>query len=159
MTTRTLGRDCAVSVLLVTTALLAGCSEPSAPAKSGAGQIAVVRPVVDPAVLEKGKVLFGKHCASCHGDSAQGALNWQKAGPDGKYPPPPLNGSAHAWHHPTAALRSVIRNGTQRIGGNMPPWRDKLNDAEIDAIIAWFQSLWPDELYAAWSEMDRKASQ
>jgi len=138
-------------------ALLTGCSESSTPDKGGVTQTVAVRPVVDPAVLEKGKALFAKNCASCHGDRAQGTFNWQKAGPDGKYPPPPLNGSAHAWHHPTKVLRDVIRNGTQRIGGNMPPWRDKLSDAEIDTIIAWFQSLWPDEIYAAWAEMDRRA--
>jgi len=138
-------------------AMLTGCSESSTPGKSSITQSVADRPVVDPAALEQGKVLFAKNCASCHGDRAQGTFNWQKAGPDGKYPPPPLDGSAHAWHHPKAVLRDVIRNGTQRIGGNMPPWRDKLNDAEIDAIIVWFQSLWPDELYAAWADMDRKA--
>jgi len=143
--------------LLLGLALLAGCSEPSTPGKGGAAQTAMARPTTDPAVLEKGKALFGKNCASCHGDRAQGVFNWQKAGPDGKYPPPPLDGSAHAWHHPKATLHDVIRNGTQRIGGNMPPWRDKLNDAEIDAIIAWFQSLWPDEIYAAWAANDRRA--
>ena len=32
----------------------------------------------------------------------------------------------------------------------MPPFKDKLTAQEIDAIIAWFQSLWPDNIYAAW---------
>jgi len=157
MTTRNHCRRYSTSALLVAVALLAGCSKSSAPANSGSAQRAAVRPAVDPVVLEKGKALFARNCASCHGDRAQGTFNWQKAGPDGKYPPPPLDGSAHAWHHPKTVLRDVIRNGTQRIGGNMPPWRDKLNDADIDAIIAWFQSLWPDEIYAAWADNDRRA--
>ena len=33
----------------------------------------------------------------------------------------------------------------------MPSFDQKLSRAEIDAIIAWFQSLWPDEIYARWS--------
>ncbi len=33
----------------------------------------------------------------------------------------------------------------------MPPFNDKLSSDEIDAVIAWFQSLWPDEIYRVWS--------
>ena len=99
---------------------------------------------------EDPRSLYGEHCASCHGQQGEGAFNWRKAGADGKYPPPPLNGTGHAWHHPRKVLFDVIQNGTQRIGGNMPPWKDRLNDAQIKDIIAWFQSKWSDEIYAAW---------
>jgi len=112
---------------------------------------------LDPAQIARGAEVYRAHCATCHGNRAQGALNWQKPGADGKYPPPPLNGTAHSWHHPLAALQDVIRHGTQRIGGNMPPWRDKLSPAEIEAVIAYFQSLWPEELYRAWQDIDRRA--
>ena len=94
--------------------------------------------------------MFQQYCAVCHGKQAEGAPHWQKAGPDGKYPPPPLNGTAHTWHHPTKVLVDVIKNGTQRIGGNMPPWKDKLTDEQIRDIIAWFQAKWSDDIYAAW---------
>jgi len=100
--------------------------------------------------MKRGGQLFQQHCAACHGKQAEGTANWQKPGPDGKAPPPPLNGSAHAWHHPTRVLIDVIKNGTQRIGGNMPAWKDKLTDAQIRDIIAWFQAKWSDEIYAAW---------
>ena len=70
-------------------------------------------------------------------------------------PPPPLNGTAHAWHHPRKALIYTIKNGTQAIGGNMPAWKDKLTDDEIESIILWFQSKWPDELYQAWAQRDQ----
>jgi mono/diheme cytochrome c family protein len=39
----------------------------------------------------------------------------------------------------------------------MPSWKDKLTDAQIEQIIAWIQSRWPDEIYAAWLETERKA--
>jgi mono/diheme cytochrome c family protein len=71
---------------------------------------------------------------------------------NGKFPPPPLNGSAHAWHHPQQVLVDTIKNGTAKLGGNMPAWKGKLSEQDIRAIIAWFQSKWSDEIYAAWYE-------
>ncbi len=128
--------------------VLAGCER--GPATSGR--------VTDPQVIAQGQRLFQANCAVCHGVQAQGAPNWERPGADGKYPPPPLDGSAHAWHHPRSALRQVIKQGTVHIGGGMPAWGDKLSDAEIDAVIAWFQSTWPDEIYAAWTEIDARAN-
>jgi mono/diheme cytochrome c family protein len=143
-----------LAVLVFGTMLgLVACSQsppPTAATAPAAGR-------ADPALVARGGELFRQHCAACHGEKAQGAFNWQKAGPDGKYPPPPLNGTAHAWHHPMAALKRTIRDGTQRLGGNMPGWRDKLSDADIEAIIFWFQSFWHDELYQAWQHMDQAA--
>lgn len=111
----------------------------------------------DPALVARGSEVYRKNCASCHGGVAQGAPNWQSPGADGKYPPPPLNGSGHAWHHPRAALKMTIRDGTIRLGGSMPAWGDKLPDQDIDAVIAWMQSLWPAEIYQAWLAMDEKS--
>ena len=107
-----------------------------------------------PEEVELGRQLFAQHCARCHGSGAQGAANWQKPGPDGTNPPPPLNGTGHAWHHPLRDLVDVIQNGTP---GNMPAWRGKLSIEETSAVIAWFQSLWPAEIAAAWQRMDRVA--
>lgn len=105
-----------------------------------------------------GRKLFVQNCASCHGSQAEGAPQWSTPGADGKYPPPPLNGTAHTWHHPTAALKQTIRDGTIKIGGKMPPWGGKVSDKDMGAIIAWFQSLWPDEIYDTWARMDAEVS-
>lgn len=148
---------------LGTAAVLAGCTGDDDAAQQAASppvagsQTAVQRPAVDSATLAQGKKVFDANCAACHGSQGQGAPNWQKPGPDGKYPAPPLNGTGHAWHHPMAALQQTIRNGTQRIGGSMPPWKDTLSEEEIQAVIYWFQSHWPDELYAAWQEADARS--
>ena len=107
--------------------------------------------------LEQGKTLFVKNCAVCHGIDAQGAENWRKRDKDGKFPPPPLNGSAHAWHHPKQALMYTIKNGTIALGGSMPAWKDKLTDEEIESIIYWFQAKWPDQLYQAWVRRDQES--
>lgn len=107
--------------------------------------------------MKRGGQLFQQHCAACHGKNAEGTRNWQQRDAAGKLPPPPLNGTAHAWHHPTSVLIDVIQNGTQRIGGNMPPWKDKLSEAQIRDIIAWFQAKWSDEIYAAWYRLETDA--
>ena len=102
-----------------------------------------------------GAALFQQHCAACHGKQAEGAANWQRPNPDGRYPPPPLNGTAHTWHHPLQNLYTTIMQGQ----GNMPAWQGKLNRGEVLAIIAWFQSQWPEQIYSAWERMDRSAQQ
>lgn len=40
----------------------------------------------------------------------------------------------------------------------MPGWGATLSDAEIDAVIAYFQSLWSDDVYAAWYDMTQRAA-
>ena len=118
----------------------------------------VARPLrtYDFAQITRGRKLFLQNCAVCHGQNAEGAPNWRQKGADGKYPPPPLNGTGHAWHHPMKALRMTIRDGTQKIGGNMPAWGGKLSQQEIEDIIAWFQGEWPDEIYQAWYRQNNK---
>jgi len=107
--------------------------------------------------MKRGGQLFQQHCAACHGKQGQGANNWQRRDATGKMPAPPLNGTGHAWHHPSKVLIDVIQNGTQRIGGNMPPWKDKLSEPQIRDIIAWFQSKWSDEIYTAWYRNEKNS--
>jgi len=87
----------------------------------------------------KGGNVFANQCASCHGAKAEG-----------KTPAPALNGTAHAWHHSFSQLKQTIKKGTQRLGGSMPPFEDKLNDQEINQALAWVQSHWSDEVYSLW---------
>ncbi len=131
---------------------LAACSEAESPNPSAAGPSSAPPPVS----LETGERLFRQHCATCHGENAQGDPNWRKRRPDGSFPPPPLNGTGHAWHHSMDVLKATIRDGTGRLGGTMPAWGDKLSETEIEAIIRWFQSKWPPEIYARWQELDRR---
>ena len=111
----------------------------------------------DFAQLRRGQQLFQKNCAECHGSEAQGTVNWRQADADGKFPPPPLNGTAHAWHHSMQVLKDTIMKGTLRLGGNMPPWEGKLTDKDVEDILAWIQSKWPDEIYNAWYQRQQKS--
>lgn len=108
----------------------------------------------EPGTVALGERVYQANCATCHGADGEGAPNWTEPGPDGRYPPPPLNGTGHAWHHPLRMLMQVVRNGSPGGKGNMPAWKEKLSDEEILAAIAWFQSKWPQELYDNWAQRD-----
>ena len=101
--------------------------------------------------VEKGAATYGQNCASCHGENAAATANWQDADASGNFPPPPLNGTAHAWHHSLDMLKKTILQGDGEIGGLMPGFGGKLSASEIDAVIAYVQSKWPDEVYAKWA--------
>jgi len=115
-----------------------------------------VHTVLD-AQISRGRQLYLKNCTVCHGINGEGSPDWRKRSADGTYPAPPLNGTGHAWHHPKKVLVNTIKNGTAKLGGKMPAWRDRLSDQDIDDIIVWFQSQWPDQIYEAWQRMDREA--
>ena len=100
---------------------------------------------------KQGKLLFERHCEECHGKNGESSPTWDRPGPDGLYPPPPLNGTGHTWHHQLTLLRRIIREGGTETGGRMPGFEDKLSAEEIDALIAGFQSLWPENIYRKWS--------
>ena len=110
----------------------------------------------NPALLAQGEQIYRQHCADCHATDAGGAPNWRKRDAEGLFPPPPLNGSGHAWHHSTEVLANLIRNGSPGGKGRMPAWTGKLSEQEITAVIAWFQSLWPQQVYDAWYEMQQR---
>ena len=104
--------------------------------------------------LTAGALVFAQNCAQCHGDNAQGTVvDWRQKLDDGSFPPPPLNGSAHAWHHPQSVLLQVIDNGGVDLGGTMPAFAALLDQSEKLAAIAYFQSFWSDEIYGQWMQM------
>jgi mono/diheme cytochrome c family protein len=104
--------------------------------------------------VAQGGLVFAANCAICHGSNAEGiAEDWKQRLDDGSFPPPPLNGSAHAWHHPNSMLIQVIDNGGAAFGGKMPAFKDVLEEAEKLAAIAYFQNYWTDEIYGQWEQM------
>lgn len=111
----------------------------------------------DPQELQQGKQLYQDNCAVCHDANGEGTPNWKQRDEDGNLPPPPLNGTAHTWHHSVPILFRTINEGTGKLGGNMPAWEGKLSEEQILLIINWITSLWPDEIYQTWRE--RMASQ
>ena len=101
--------------------------------------------------LLQGEKLFRQNCAACHGQNAEATPDWKKTDANGNYPPPPLNGTAHAWHHDLDLLRRTVREGGAKLGGQMPAFEGTLDAEEIDSVIVFFQSKWPDDLYQRWA--------
>lgn len=111
---------------------------------------------IDAQQIALGQRIFQANCASCHGAGAEGNAHWRQRDADGHYPAPPLNGSGHAWHHSSETLKALIMNGSPKGQGKMPAWQGKLKEQEVDAVVAWFQSLWPQPVYDAWFEMQQR---
>ena len=153
------------SVLILSAALaLTGCEREQADPKArwtdtaAPASTPVMMRWYTPEQVETGAALYAQHCATCHKPNAAGTPYWKTRDASGKLPPPPLNGTAHAWHHPLDVLRTVVRRGGAPVGGSMPGFTDKLSPQEIDAILAWVQSHWSDKIYAIWHERDLAAS-
>lgn len=103
-----------------------------------------------PQQVSNGKQIYNTHCIECHQPDARGNAKWNYKNDEGYYPAPPLNGTAHTWHHSISSLKRTIRVGGKPVGGTMPGFNATLSDQQIDDVISYFQSLWRDEIYSAW---------
>jgi len=136
---------------------LAGCDGVPSAGQAEAGE-AVVERKLDPVQVARGKAFYEKYCLECHGNGGKGPPgDWRVRDADGHFPPPPLDDSAHAWHHPTAALLQVIREGSPQGQGKMPAWQDRLAEQDMQDVVAYIKSLWSDEVYQLWSKMERQS--
>ena len=109
------------------------------------------------AQVESGESLYQLHCAVCHAADGSATAQWRTPDAAGNYPPPPLDGTAHTWHHPIEVLESTIANGGIVFGGVMPGFAAALDEEKRLAIIAWFQSLWSDDIYERWQAIDERS--
>jgi mono/diheme cytochrome c family protein len=136
---------------------LAGCDR-APPAGAGNSRDAAFERVSDPAQVARGKLVYEQNCLECHGAEGKGqAGDWRVRDADGHYPPPPLDDSAHAWHHPTAVLLEAVREGSPEGEGKMPAWKGRLTEQQMQDVVAYIKSLWSDEVYALWLKMERQS--
>lgn len=121
----------------------AGC-DPGAPSAAMPG------PGVS--ALAQGEVLYGRHCASCHGADLAGQPGWRQRRPDGRLPAPPHDASGHTWHHSMEQLFRITRNGMKPPDApsgyvsDMPAFAGVMSDEEIRAVLAYIESRWPEEV-------------
>jgi mono/diheme cytochrome c family protein len=117
----------------------------------------------DPAQVARGKPVYERHCASCHGAKLEGQPNWQEKLPTGRMPAPPHDASGHTWHHPDAVLFGITKDGL--VAGkyappgyrsDMPGFGGILSDEEIWAVLAHIKSSWPPRIRKAQDEMTRE---
>lgn len=146
-------------MLLFATGLTA-CDQPakeSAPLDP-ARQQALLSRGLDLKQVVSGQQVYEQHCATCHGQESRGQPgDWRLKRANGMYPPPPLDDTAHAWHHATPVLRKAIEEGSPPGAGDMPSWKGKLTDRQIDDVIVYIKSLWSDEVYRHWLEIERQS--
>ena len=131
--------------------LLAACSAEDVPPEPVPGRWYTEQQVA------AGAPLYATWCASCHGADGSATAEWRTPDDDGIYPPPPLNGTAHTWHHPLAQLDHTIAAGGAEYGGVMPGFGPVIQAEDRLAIIAWFQSGWPDDIYERWRAIDERS--
>jgi mono/diheme cytochrome c family protein len=99
--------------------------------------------------ITKGEEVYRQYCQGCHGikaigqdpENPNGGLN-----DENQYIAPALNGKGHTWHHPPIFLFQQIKNRKINKLSPMPPFSGILSDDEINAVIAYIKSLWPDEI-------------
>ena len=135
----------------IITASAAGCGPESGSRPQSSPTTAVEPlPTLDPGAVTLGRRVYLQNCAACHGANAQGAPNWTKPDARDNLPPPPHDDTGHTWRHGDAELAGIIRNGLRDVFNKtpeltMPPFKDRLSDEEIAAVIAYFKSLWSTE--------------
>lgn len=99
--------------------------------------------------IAQGQALYSARCASCHGKNLEGQPNWQTPLPNGRMPAPPHDKSGHTWHHADKALAGVTKLGLKPFAGDnyesdMPAFGAILSDGEIEAILTYIKSTWPE---------------
>ena len=102
-------------------------------------------------MIARGKIAYQNNCLSFHEVNLAGAENWKGLDEYGHRKAPPLNGTVHTWHHNDKILHTSIKYSLVGIvsdyGGKVTCFGDNLNDKDIDAILAYIKSFWPDDYY------------
>jgi mono/diheme cytochrome c family protein len=102
-------------------------------------------------MIARGKIIYQNNCISCHQVNLMGVENWKELDEDGHRKSPPLNGTGHTWHHDDATLHNIIKYGLVKLvknyQGKMLGFEDKLKDKDIDSVLAYIKSFWPDDIY------------
>lgn len=119
-------------------------------------------PYGDRAVVERGKVVYGEACASCHGVKLAGQPKWRERLPTGRLPAPPHDESGHTWHHNDAHLFKVTKYGVAAFApagyeSDMPGFEDQLSDDDILASLAYIKSTWPTKIQRRHDMMNEPA--
>jgi mono/diheme cytochrome c family protein len=98
-------------------------------------------------LIDLGLGVYQQQCASCHGATGEGALNWKEPNDSGELPAPPHGPKGHTWRHSDGMLYRMISRGwrdpfnkTQML--TMPAFGGVLTPIEINAVIAYLKTHW-----------------
>ena len=120
--------------------------------------------LTDSSIIENGKQIYAKNCASCHGINLEGQKNWMSRLPDGLMPAPPHDETGYTWHHPDRYLFMVTKYGIEELIGekylnNMPVYKDILSDEEIIAVLSYIKSTWPSKIKKIHDQINLRAKE
>lgn len=111
----------------------------------------------DRRLVRRGRAVFAEHCSACHGANLEGELAAGGTPPEGEPAAPPLNGTAHAWHHADGELFVMVKDGPGALVSDrpsrMPAFGAVLADAYIWAIVAYIKTVWPMDVQARHAEL------
>lgn len=93
-------------------------------------------------LFKQGKIVFLEHCAQCHRTNGEGL-------PD-KFPA--LNKNSFVVGDPQPVITTVL-NGRKGQLGQMPMWKDNLDDQKIAAAITYIRRAWSNPAPAVTPEM------
>ena len=95
-----------------------------------------------PKVIARGRKLFEETCQTCHGIRGVGERPEDMYAKDEfGFVAPPLDDSAHGWHHSDQGLVETILTGSPR-NERMIGQKDNLSREEAKDIVTYIKSLW-----------------
>ena len=95
-----------------------------------------------PEVVAEAGRLYDKICKSCHGAKGVGERPEDMyANDDYGVVAPPLDDSAHGWHHSDGNLAETILNGSPR-NPRMMPFKEIISEQDAGNLVAYLKSLW-----------------
>ena len=130
----------AFAIVALAVAWQAGCvpaAEPDKPYNAEAAKLK--NPVAsNPETIEKGKALYRRHCASCHGVGGKGDGGQALSGGE----PSDLTDDAWDTGSTDGEIFVVIRDGTS---ADMLAYKDKLKDEQMWQVVVYVRSLGPKQ--------------
>jgi cytochrome c oxidase subunit 2 len=88
-------------------------------------------------LLKQGQEVYEANCADCHRDNGEGlAVKF-----------PALTGNTLVTGDPKAVIATVL-NGLKGNLGQMPAWKDTLDDQQMAAVITYIRQAWSNRAAA-----------
>ena len=112
----------------------------------------------NPTLVLRGKAVYARDCASCHGAKLEGQPKWRERLPNGRLPAPPHDATGHTWHHGDRQLFEMIKDGT---AGSLPGYETDMpagspRRRRYLGRAVYIASTWSADIRARQQRMNRR---